>query len=69
MGRPSLPEENKIVGLQVLRGQKPWVEWVNGLAEHDGERLAEMVDKALQGYAKKVGYKAPHPGRLYKAGE
>ncbi len=62
-GRKAKPVREQQATL-LVRGSQEWRRFVDKLAEHDrASSLAEVVDRALEAYAKAVGYPGEVPRR------
>jgi hypothetical protein len=47
----------------IVRGSKEWREWLGRLAEHDRTTMADLIDRAVVDYARKVGFGEGAPRR------
>jgi hypothetical protein len=54
----SAPAERKPMVLQ-MRGSEEWKAWAEGLADHERDTLAKLVERLFAQKAKEVGYPPP----------
>ena len=67
MGRPKATPDQERKSLITMKGPQAWCDWANGLSDHVGLPLSEVLDMGLQEVAKKFKYPAGHPGRKIPA--
>jgi hypothetical protein len=58
IGRPPLAEGPRIHVLGI-RGREAWKEWLIRFAEHCRSDMVDLVDDALESYAKAKGFEQP----------
>jgi hypothetical protein len=58
MGRPPSPEGARAIAL-TIRARPEWKEWLGRFAQHCRAEMAEVVDDALETYAKTKGFEPP----------